>query len=37
MLEHVSELPSLWSSLHGTVGMNLTRNHEVVGFIPGLP
>ena len=24
------------SSLHGTVEMNLIRNHEVVGSIPGL-
>ena len=25
------------SSSPGTVDMNLTRNHEVVGSIPGLP
>ena len=25
-----------WSSHHGTVEMNLTRNHEVVSSIPGL-
>ena len=25
-----------WSSRHGAVEMNLTRNHEVVGSIPGL-
>ena len=25
-----------WSSHHGTAEANLTRNHEVVGSIPGL-
>ena len=25
-----------WSSLHGAVEMNLIRNHEVAGLIPGL-
>ena len=25
-----------WSSRHGTVEMNPTRNHEVVGSVPGL-
>ena len=25
-----------WSSCHGTVEMNLTRNHEVVGSISDL-
>ena len=25
-----------WSSRRGTAEMNLTRNHEVVGSIPGL-
>ena len=25
-----------WSSHRGTVEMNLTRNHEVAGSIPGL-
>ena len=25
-----------WSSHHGTEETNLTRNHEVVGSIPGL-
>ena len=25
----------IWSSLHGTVKMNLTRNREVAGSIPG--
>ena len=25
-----------WSSCRGTVETNLTRNHEVVGSIPGL-
>ena len=27
---------SLGSSCHGTVEMNLTRNHEIAGLIPGL-
>ena len=27
---------TLRSSLHGTVETNLTRNHQVVGLIPGL-
>ena len=27
---------NFWSSHHGAVEMNLTRNHEVVGSIPGL-
>ena len=27
---------SFWSSCHSAVEMNLTRNHEVVGSIPGL-
>ena len=26
----------LGSSHHGTADMNLTRNHEIVGSIPGL-
>ena len=26
----------IWSSCHGTAEMNLTRNHEVAGSIPGL-
>ena len=26
-----------WSSHRGAVEMNLTRNHEVAGSIPGLP
>ena len=26
-----------WSSHHGTVEMDPTRNHEVLGLIPGLP
>ena len=26
----------LWTSCRGTVETNPTRNHEVVGFIPGL-
>ena len=26
----------LWSSCHGAVEMNQTRNHEVEGSIPGL-
>ena len=25
-----------WSSHHGTIEINLTRNHEVAGSIPGL-
>ena len=25
-----------WSSCHSAAEMNLTRNHEVVGAIPGL-
>ena len=25
-----------WSSCHGTAEMSPTRNHEVVGLIPGL-
>ena len=25
-----------WSSCHGAAEMNLTRNHEIVGLIPGL-
>ena len=25
-----------WSSCHGLAEMNLTRNHEVSGLIPGL-
>ena len=25
-----------WSFRHGTEEMNLTRNHEVAGLIPGL-
>ena len=25
-----------WSSHHGTVEMNLTRNHEIAGLIPSL-
>ena len=25
-----------WSFCHGTVEMNPTRNHEVMGLIPGL-
>ena len=25
-----------WSSRHGTMEMNLTRNHEVAGLITGL-
>ena len=28
--------PRNWSSHHGTVEFNLTRNHEVAGLIPGL-
>ena len=28
---------SSYSSYHGAVEMNLTRNHEVAGSIPGLP
>ena len=31
-----SDKSQLWSSHCGTVEMNLTRNHEVTGFIPGL-
>ena len=27
---------SLWSSCHGAAETNPTRNHEVVGSIPGL-
>ena len=26
----------MWNSCRGAVEMNLTRNHEVVGLIPGL-
>ena len=25
-----------WSSCHGVAEMNLTRNHEVAGSIPGI-
>ena len=28
--------PVRWTSHHGTAEMNPTRNHEVVGLIPGL-
>ena len=27
---------TVWSSRHGAAETNLTRNHEVVGLIPGL-
>ena len=30
------KLSDFWSSCHGTVEMSPTRNHEVVGLIPGL-
>ena len=30
------KIEKLWSSHHGAAKMNLTRNHEVVGLIPGL-
>ena len=31
-----SKVIEYWGSCHGAVETNLTRNHEVVGSIPGL-
>jgi len=33
---HKSEVQLVWSSHHGAAETNPTRNHEVVGSIPGL-
>ena len=34
--KYIKRRVKLWSSRGGTVEMNPTRNHEVVGSIPGL-
>ena len=35
-IQLVSIRMRVWSSRHGEVEVNLTRNHEVAGSIPGL-